>query len=104
VEILLMYMGVSQYRNQAALRKVETCETDWHSGYTVIDADGNDIGINLLTVFYGDLWEQVLERVCHKIDGHLFALTHAGRVYDVYRKIDADDGFYAPKPFVLERA
>lgn len=63
----------------------------FHSEYKVNNEDGVDVGINLLVQYYGELWKPTLDRVTGKIDGHLFAISHHGYRFDVYRKSKPDD-------------
>lgn len=62
-----------------------------HPRYSVVDPGGNDIGIGLLATYYGELWETVLDRLDHKLDGHLFAIFHGGVEFNIYRN-GVDDG------------
>lgn len=59
-----------------------------HDAYDVKNEDGESIGIGLLCLYYGELWESALDRLIHKIDGHMFTITYEGLCYNVYRKVD----------------
>jgi hypothetical protein len=69
---------------------------DRHPDYSVIDPGGRDVGIGLLSIYYGDLWEKVLDRLDHKIDGHLFAISHNSVKFNIYRKGLGDRSRRAP--------
>ncbi len=54
--------------------------------YEVIN-DNNELeGIDLLELYYGNLWKTVLDRLHHRMDGHVLKFTYQGRVYNVFRK------------------
>jgi hypothetical protein len=74
-----------EQKNQGVDEK-QTSEHTFHPEYTVKNEDSHEVGIDILIQFYGELWESILDRVTGKIDGHLFAISHNGYRFDVYRK------------------
>ncbi len=58
-----------------------------HSIYKVKNEEGETVGIDILILFYGNLWEFALNRLDHKIDGYLFAIQYESQKFSVYRKL-----------------
>ncbi len=58
-----------------------------HSTYRVTNDDEN-VGIRILLLFYGNLWEFALARVDHQLDGYLFTIQHNGHTFKIYRILD----------------
>lgn len=77
-----------KYRSGRKQRHLPDEPHPFHTEYTVRDEKNQDVGINLLILYYGALWTKALDRLHHKIDGHLFSLRHQGQRYDVYRKVE----------------
>ncbi len=68
-----------------------------HSIYIVKNEEGEAIGIDILILFYGNLWEFALNRLDHKLDGYLFTIQHEGHKFSVYRKLRTKkDNYYPP--------
>jgi len=59
----------------------------FHDEYDVKTEKGSSVGINLLYSYYGELWISAMNRLNHKLDGHLFDIKHGGVPYGVYRKV-----------------
>ena len=78
--------GLVKDQKNSELETKLTSEYTFHPEYTVKNEDDHDVGIDILVQFYGEVWESVLDRVTGKIDGHLFAISHNGYRFDVYRK------------------
>ena len=72
-------------KNHESEKKLPS-EYTLHPEYSVKNEDKHEVGIEILTQFYGELWVSILDRVTGKIDGHLFAISHYGYRFDVYRK------------------
>lgn len=45
------------------------------------------MGVNILILYYGELWQTALDRLNYRFDGHMFTIRHEGTKYTVYRKI-----------------
>ncbi len=73
-----------QERQQDATENILS-EYRSHTDYEVKDKTGESMGISILFLYYGQLWESALNRLYHKIDGHLFTIMHQGTSYGVYR-------------------
>ncbi len=56
--------------------------------YDVKTETGNYIGIKILLEYFGNLWQIALDRIDHKIDGHLMTIHFHGQKYYVYRLLD----------------
>jgi hypothetical protein len=59
-----------------------------HDGYEVLNQHGENVGINILLLYYGRLWELAIDRIDHKMDGYMFEIQHMGEHYKIYRKIE----------------
>jgi hypothetical protein len=69
----------------------------YHSIYKVKNEEGEAVGIDILILFYGNLWEFALNRLEHKIDGYLFTIQYKGQKFSVYRKLkNKKDRNYPP--------
>ena len=62
----------------------------FHKAYEVRNESGKDVGIRLLVFYYGELWASAMNRLNHKIDGHLFNIRHKGACFAVYRNLETD--------------
>lgn len=78
-----------------ALQSNENEAFTYHEKYTVLDSGGNDIGVDLLIMYYGAPWRMALDRLHHQLNGYLFSIWHEGGEYAVYRRMVARD---AKKP------
>jgi len=65
-------------------------EPVFHDKYDVKTDTGGSVGINLLHFYYGELWVSAMNRLNHKIDGHLFDIRYEGVFYGVYRKLKSN--------------
>ncbi len=81
-------MASVQYQNQQQATAI-SIETDYkfHDEYDVKNENGDSVGVGILNLYYGDLWESALDRLIHKIDGHLFSIMYEGVCYSVYRNV-----------------
>jgi len=59
-----------------------------HDVYEVLNQHGENMGINILLLYYGRLWELAIDRIDHKMDGYMFEIQHMGEPYKIYRKIE----------------
>jgi hypothetical protein len=64
-----------------------------HSVYKVKNEEGEAVGIDILILFYGSLWEFALKRLEHKIDGYLFTIQYNGKKFSVYRKLKKERNY-----------
>jgi hypothetical protein len=55
--------------------------------YEIRNEENIKIGFDLLFMFYGKLWESILDRLEHKYDGHVGTIQHKGHKYKIYRKV-----------------
>jgi hypothetical protein len=62
----------------------------FHEEYEVRSESGNNLGIQLLVFYFGELWISAMNRLNHKIDGHLFDIRHQGACYAVYRNLETN--------------
>ncbi len=58
------------------------------SKYEIKDEDDMNVALDVLTLYYGNLWESALDRLGHQCDGHLLTIQHEGQRLKIYRKID----------------
>jgi len=63
-----------------------------HDTYEVTNKLGDNVGINILLLYYGNLWESAMRRLEHKMDGYIFTIQHMGNSFKVYRKTKPDKG------------
>lgn len=85
-------MASVQYQNRqlATTVSIET-EYRFHDEYDVKNENGDSIGVAILKLYYGDLWESAMDRLIHKIDGHLFSISYEGACYNVYRNVAQEE-------------
>jgi hypothetical protein len=62
-------------------------ESGTHAAYEVMSETGKNVGVNILLLYYGELWQTALDRLNYRFDGHMFTINHEGKKYTVYRKI-----------------
>lgn len=55
--------------------------------YEVMDENGQEMGVDILLRYFGNLWESAMDRLAHQCDGHLFTLNDDGRNVKIYRKL-----------------
>ena len=55
--------------------------------YEIRNEENIIVGFDLLFMFYGNLWESILDRLDHQYDGHVSTIQHEGHKYRIYRKI-----------------
>ncbi len=84
-------MGKSS--RQSSLKEQDTKSNsypvyEFHSDYEVINETDEIVGIDILIVFYGNLWELALSRIDHQSDGYLYSILYEGRKFQIYRKIN----------------
>lgn len=82
-----MEAGMNQAAPNVGGQFDATAEPVFHDRYDVRMVNGTSLGINLLSIYYGELWQLAMNRLDHKIDGHLFDIRHEGRCYRVFRKL-----------------
>ncbi len=58
------------------------------SKYEIRDEDDMSVALDVLTLYYGNLWKSALDRLDHQSDGHLLTIQHEGQLLKVYRKIN----------------
>ena len=90
--------------NQAAPKKDTMAEPVFHDSYDVRMENGTSLGINLLAIYYGELWQMAISRLDHKIDGHLFDIMHEGRCYRVFRKLQPEQILEKPHLRLVKQA
>ncbi len=69
----------------------------FHFNYEVKNENNEKIGVAILMVYYGNLWESILDRMNHQMDGHMFAIQHQGNRFKVYRKLQVETHDNYPK-------
>lgn len=85
-----MEVGMNHAAPDAIDQQDTGMEPVFHERYDVRRENGTSLGINLLAIYYGELWQVAMSRLDHKIDGHLFDIMHEGKCYRVYRKIQPE--------------
>jgi hypothetical protein len=83
----MIEISVNQTRSNHTTDQSILDEPVFHDEYDVKTEKGSSVGINLLYSYYGELWVSAMNRLNHKIDGHLFDIRHVGIPYGVYRKV-----------------
>ncbi len=56
--------------------------------YEIKNEEGDSESTEILTMFYGAVWESALDRLSHECDGKLLTLSLEGRKYFVYRRLE----------------
>ena len=56
------------------------------SNYKVLSEDGNEVDTCVLFNFFGDVWQAALDRLNHRVDGHLLTIRHKGSTLKIYRR------------------
>ncbi len=84
---LMIMAKVQQQERQQDAKGTIVSEYRSHEDYEVKNETGECLGISILVLYYGQLWETALDRLNHKIDGHLFTICHQGIRFGVYRKL-----------------
>ena len=59
-----------------------------HPAYEVTNKDGDNVGVSILVLYYGRLWEMAIRRLDHKMDGYMFTIQHMNESFKVYRKVE----------------
>ncbi len=59
--------------------------------YEIKTEEDHEVGVEILKLYYGNLWESILDRIHHKSDGHLFTINRHGDRFRIYRKFRAPD-------------
>ncbi len=54
--------------------------------YMIIDENGRETGPDILALFYGTMWQSILDRACHDTDGRVVTVHFQGHRFKVYRK------------------
>ncbi len=67
------------------------------SAYEVKDAKGGTVGIDILILFYGNLWQRALDRIEHQVDGYIHAIQRGDEQFRIYRKLNIEEGEQYPK-------
>jgi len=62
-------------------------ESGVHAAYEVKSETGKNVGVNILLLYYGELWQTAMDRLNYRFDGHMFTICHEGEKYTVYRKV-----------------
>ena len=57
-----------------------------HAEYEVMNEKKQNVGIDILLLYYGSRWKFALDMLDNQIDGHLHAIYHEGNKYKIYRK------------------
>lgn len=55
--------------------------------YEIKNEDGSAEDINLLLMFFGNLWRSALSRLHHECDGRVLTISLHGKKYYIYRKL-----------------
>ncbi len=56
--------------------------------YEIRDEEDKDIGLDILSLYYGNLWESAMDRLDHQWNGQLHTIQHDGQALRVFRKIE----------------
>ena len=78
-------------RNKNNINKKLQPEYTFHSEYAVKNEDGEEIGVDILILYYGEVWKPTLDRITSKIDGYLLSVTMNGYRFNVFRKLKSDE-------------
>ncbi len=62
--------------------------------YFVKNEKDKNIGINILELYFGNLWQFTLDRLDHHIDGYLLTIHHQGHKYRIYRALEIRNHYY----------
>ena len=66
-----------------------------HPVYEVKDKKGKVVGVDILILFYGNLWESTLNRIEHQVDGYIHSIQYNCECFRIYRKLESkEDGKY----------
>jgi hypothetical protein len=68
-----------------------------HPLYEVKDKKGKVVGVDILILFYGNLWERVLNRIEHQVDGYIHTIKHNCECFKIYRKLESTKDIKDPK-------
>jgi len=66
-------------------------DLETHAVYEVKCEKGKNVGIKILTLYFGELWQSALDRLSYRFDGHMFCIRHEGATYSVYRKLEPEN-------------
>ena len=61
-----------------------------HPVYEVTNQDGDNVGVSILILYYGRLWELAIRSLDHKMDGYMFTIQHMNKRFKVYRKVEVE--------------
>jgi len=68
-----------------------------HPLYEVKDKKGKVVGVDILILFYGNLWESTLNRIEHQVDGYIHTIQHNCERFKIYRKLEPKEDIKYPK-------
>ena len=51
-----------------------------------LDEDGREVDLCVLLTFFGEVWQATLDRLNHRVDGHLLTIRHQGNILRIYRR------------------
>ena len=54
--------------------------------YKVLSEDDREVDLCVLLTFFGEVWQATLDRLNHRVDGHLLTIRHKGSVLKIYRR------------------
>ncbi len=61
---------------------------DSSCGYEVKNEENRSVGIDILYLFYGNLWQLAMDNLKHQVDGYISTIRHNGQKFRVYRKLN----------------
>ncbi len=66
---------------ESILKRPDTCCV-----YEVKNEENRSVGIDILYLFYGNLWQLAMDNLKHQVDGYVSTIQHNGQKFRVYRK------------------
>ncbi len=55
--------------------------------YEIKNEKDQEVGDDILVLYYGGSWESVLDRLGNSPNGHVITIHHHGNAYKVYRRL-----------------
>ena len=74
--------------NHSNLNSITCTSYMKHPAYEVTNLCGDNVGVNILFLYYGRLWEMAMHSLDHQMDGYMFTIQHMGESFKIYRKVE----------------
>jgi len=59
----------------------------FHPIYKVRNESNKDVSVNVLMLYWGNLWKSILDRQNYKCDGFIMTISYEGEKYKIYRNM-----------------